>query len=165
MFSASHPAMELASGTTQGELVSRPADAKQVSLSEGFGEGTLSDGRAFYIEEKAEYSETATGGNFDWGNPAEFRVTQKRDMVKKTLLPQRKKVMAEHSALVDKRFTEGLSSKEERRLKMVRWNIDQIEDALVGDSLDHLEKHVSSQIALRTQIDSLASQIRSLSSK
>jgi len=53
------------------------------------------------------------------------------------------KIMLEqHSDLAMRKVTSGLSREEKMRLDLIKWNIDQIEDAKYGHSLDALESIV-----------------------
>jgi hypothetical protein len=49
---------------------------------------------------------------------------------------ERQGYFREHGNLINKKFQTGLTKKENLRLKIVRWQIDRIEDALIGENLD-----------------------------
>jgi hypothetical protein len=61
-------------------------------------------------------------------------------------------LLKRHSSLVEKRFTEGLTRSEELDLQLIRWNLDRIDDAKFGASLDFLERIASSQENLAERI-------------
>lgn len=48
-------------------------------------------------------------------------------------------LISERNTLVNKRFADGLTTREENRLQMIRWELDGIEDSWAGDHLDTLE--------------------------
>lgn len=61
--------------------------------------------------------------------------------------------------LLAKQYTDGLSSADERKLALVRWSLDRIDDARNGEILDALESAVLRYEAAREEIRSLMSQI------
>lgn len=62
-------------------------------------------------------------------------------------------LLSERHALVEKKFTVGLTEKEEFRLKMLRWRIDGIEDAMFGNQLDELEAFAEKQEKLAKSVN------------
>lgn len=62
-----------------------------------------------------------------------------RELSRKIPPEIRENLTGEHSLLIKKKFKEGLSRKEEKRLQLIRWELDRIEDALYGESIDHFE--------------------------
>ncbi len=52
-------------------------------------------------------------------------------------------LLTERQSLIKKKFAGGLSRGEDRRLALVRWNLDRIQDARHGETLDALEAAVS----------------------
>ena len=66
----------------------------------------------------------------------------------------------EHNALVEKKFRDGLSQKEERRLIYVRWQLDRIDDAKHGEYLDILESMVAEREHFAQQIGYLLNQFK-----
>lgn len=67
----------------------------------------------------------------------------------------REALIDERNQLVTKKFEVGLSTKEERRLTYVRWQLDRIDDAESGQYLDFLEAVAQEQENLAQQIDRL----------
>lgn len=64
----------------------------------------------------------------------------RRELVRKVAAAERERFYAEHASLTDKSFTEGLSTREQARLRYVQWQLDVFEDADIGDRLDELEQ-------------------------
>lgn len=58
---------------------------------------------------------------------------------------QRSALAQEHRALVKAKMLRGLSAKEQRRLEMVRWQLDRLDHARSGAALDRLEALVRVQ--------------------
>jgi hypothetical protein len=63
-----------------------------------------------------------------------------RAITRKIPEAEKKTIIHERNQLVQKQFKVGLSTKEETRLKYVRWQLDRIDDAESGEFLDYLEK-------------------------
>ncbi|MEM9264011.1 MAG: hypothetical protein AAGA46_00630 [Cyanobacteria bacterium P01_F01_bin.13] len=74
------------------------------------------------------------------------------------------KLASERSELIMKKISVdiGLTRSEEKRLKYIDWQIDRIEDSLIGDSLDDLEAFVNGQNALGSDIKLFAKQVEAL---
>lgn len=68
-------------------------------------------------------------------------------------------LLAAHSALMATKYTGGLSTKQERRLALLRWQLDRVEDARYGDALDRLEGYVEEHERLSRRIQSAAEAI------
>jgi hypothetical protein len=64
-------------------------------------------------------------------------------------------LLRERAELIEKRFGEGLSRADERRLAFVRWSLDRIHDAKHGQSLDVLESAVARYENFSSDIHSL----------
>jgi hypothetical protein len=62
-----------------------------------------------------------------------------RQIAAMTPAAERAALYAEQQRLAIKKVTELLTPAEERRLKIVRWNIDRIEDAEFGTEIDALD--------------------------
>lgn len=75
------------------------------------------------------------------------------------------RLLEERKALVSKRFDCGLTKTEERRLALVRWNLDRIQDAKHGVALDALESAVSLYESIGAEISQLLENLDSYSSK
>jgi hypothetical protein len=65
----------------------------------------------------------------------------------------------EHGKLVDKKFAEGLSTGEQRRLDMIRWKLHRIQDARQGYELDDLSMRVSKYVKFAAAIDQLKAEL------
>lgn len=73
-------------------------------------------------------------------------------------------LMAEHGTLVDKKFEDGtLSSRDRARLAYVRWQIDRIEDANIGEQLDLLEHLTELHESISAEVADFANQVRAVS--
>ncbi len=60
----------------------------------------------------------------------------------------------ERRRLVEKKFNGGgISQSEEKRLALIRWKLDRIDEAELGDDLDRLEKFVSAQESLSEDLN------------
>lgn len=71
----------------------------------------------------------------------------------------------ERNKLVNKKFKEGLDEKEERRLTFVRWQLDRIDDAESGPTLDLFEKFVETNEGFANEVGSLLTELREESGK
>ena len=74
-------------------------------------------------------------------------------------------LIAERKALLEKQYTLGLSEGEIRRLAMIRWSLDRVDDARSGEVLDALEGAIVRYEALRQEIHSLLHQLNEFSPK
>jgi hypothetical protein len=54
-------------------------------------------------------------------------------------------IVSERNILVKRKYKEGISKREQVRLRYLEWQIDRIEDAIAGESIDELEALVESQ--------------------
>lgn len=66
-----------------------------------------------------------------------------RKITKRRLIKDKNNLIEERNLLVSKKFDEGLNKNEENRLAFVRWQLNRIEDAEIGDDLDKFEKMAS----------------------
>lgn len=80
-----------------------------------------------------------------------------RELVRRTLLPEHDDLAARHRALVHQKFEVGLSADEARELRIVRWKLDRIDDALEGEHLDVLEQLVEQQVQLARSVQAVQS--------
>lgn len=67
--------------------------------------------------------------------------------------------LAERQKLLDKQFAGSITRQDQIRLEYVRWNLDRIEDARFGQSLDRLEAYVSQYERIFDQIEQLQMQL------
>lgn len=72
-------------------------------------------------------------------SPHEIREIN-RAMTRQTPRKEVQSLMIEREKLAMKKTKEGLTTAEQRRLKYVEWQLDRIDDAEYGESLDILEK-------------------------
>ena len=70
--------------------------------------------------------------------------------------------ISEHKNLVAKKFTMGLDNHEERRLRLVGWSLDRIQDAKYGHTLDDLERAIDIYERVGEDINRLIAQMNSL---
>jgi hypothetical protein len=73
---------------------------------------------------------------------------------------ERAALYAEHQQLAIKKVTESLTAAEERRLKLVSWNIDRIEDADYGPEADALELRANMLEKLATNVQGFVTEAR-----
>jgi len=64
-------------------------------------------------------------------------------------------LIEERQAIVLKKYSEGIEPDEERRLKLIEWKLDRIEDAESGEHLDRLEYYVKLHEEFAEEIDKL----------
>jgi hypothetical protein len=69
-------------------------------------------------------------------------------------------LLEERATLINKKFDTGLSKAETRRLALVRWNLDRIQDARHGEALDDLEAAVSLYEQIGHEITNLMHELR-----
>ena len=69
------------------------------------------------------------------------------------------KLHAERKSLINKKFLGVISNSEERRLALVRWNLDRIQDARHGETLDALESAVSLYESIGEEISFLMKEL------
>jgi hypothetical protein len=69
------------------------------------------------------------------------------------------KLFREHDLLINKKFKGGFSKHDEIRLRMVRWELDRIEDAFIGEKIDHLESFVDGYEKLADDINNFVDSI------
>lgn len=67
---------------------------------------------------------------------------------------------AEHRDLATRRVLDGLSASDENRLRLIRWKLDQIEDAAIGERLDELEEFAERQEATAQQVAALLAELQ-----
>jgi hypothetical protein len=73
-------------------------------------------------------------------------------------------LFAEHGTLVDKLMAEGNHSQKERaRLAYVRWQLDRIEDARIGEGLDALEKLTQLHETISAEVASFVDHVKDIS--
>lgn len=83
-----------------------------------------------------------------------------REITRRIPPEQIEKLFIEHSNLVKKKFKEGISEREEKRLKLIRWELDRVEDALHGDNIDRFESFLESYERFAKDINEFVDNIR-----
>jgi hypothetical protein len=58
----------------------------------------------------------------------------------KNMVKSKYKIIKERNKLAIKKFDHGLTAQESMRLNLIRWQLDKIDDANYGESLDLLEQ-------------------------
>lgn len=71
----------------------------------------------------------------------------------------------EHQKLISTKFSIGLNRSEERRLAYVRWNLDKIQDARHGHTLDALEDAIARYENFGDEVRSLVQQLEGFKAK
>ncbi|UBF26207.1 hypothetical protein K9N68_32640 [Kovacikia minuta CCNUW1] len=115
---------------------------------------------------KSEAS-TVKGGNFSTDSilPKQDLKSFQREVVRQTLFNQVDSLNAERNKLIDKKFQEGLSKTESNRLKYIRWQLDRIDDALLGEGLDRLELLVQRHEQLAQKLQEFTTQVKQITPK
>ncbi len=86
---------------------------------------------------------------------SEFAKYAARASAAKTSPTEEQNLRRERAKLLNHKMREGLSAEQQTRLVYVRWNLDQIENARLGPSLDKLEAAVQQYKALLSEIKDL----------
>lgn len=82
-----------------------------------------------------------------------------RKLTREKFVDQEHELLQERNELVDKELSAGLSLSEEKRLRYLGWQLDRIEDAQIGDSLDQIEYFVEQKELLGRQIAYFSDQV------
>jgi hypothetical protein len=69
-------------------------------------------------------------------------------------------LLSERQSLLDKKFSNPMSRRDEIRLEYVRWSLDRVEDARYGASLDILESAVGAYETFLGDLKTLETQIQ-----
>jgi hypothetical protein len=85
-----------------------------------------------------------------------------RAITRKIPEAEKKRIIHERNQLVQKQFKAGLSIKEKRRLKYVRWQLDRIDDAESGEFLDYLEKLTEGHEKFAKELNGFLTQIQNI---
>jgi hypothetical protein len=85
-----------------------------------------------------------------------------RELARGVSPTERDALYEEHARLADAHFTRGLSRREQARFRFLQWQIDNIEDADVGEELDALETLAVAHEALAADIDRFSQQVASV---
>lgn len=74
-----------------------------------------------------------------------------------------KALMEEHGILAEKLVDHSLSAREKARLTYVRWQLDRIEDARIGEDLDALEELAALHEAISDEVARFVGQVEHVS--
>ena len=99
-------------------------------------------------EESGGHQDISTGGLYIDASQIEVetRKSLNRAISAKISPETEKQLIEERNYLVDKKFNGGgLSKKEAKKLALIRWKLDRIDDAEYGEELDRLSAFVSAQ--------------------
>lgn len=105
-------------------------------------------------------------GSSDSGASDEYAITPpvlkrlNREVSKKIPESEKKRLMIEHLELVKKDARTGLEKSEKRRLQLIRWQLDNIEDAEHGEDLDRLEAVLKAKERFAEEIEKLVGQFK-----
>jgi len=83
-----------------------------------------------------------------------------RRIASMTPVAERDALYAEQRRLALKKVNESLTPAEDRRLKIVRWNIDRIEDAEFGPALDLLDKRANLVDQVATSVQAFLAEVQ-----
>lgn len=103
-----------------------------------------------YVSEKLKYITERRAGRLNASSISDEEV--------ETLLESRKE-------LLQKQYDGGLDASETRKLALIRWSLDRIDDARSGHILDALEGAIIRYESLREEIKTLMSQLDNLTPK
>lgn len=103
-----------------------------------------------------------TGGDTMKDNLLSFSEIKKINRQISSRIPpeETEKLQKEYSNLVDKKFNKGLSSKEEKKLKMIQWKLDRIYDAEMGEHMESLERLSFHYSDFASRLDSFVKQLK-----
>jgi hypothetical protein len=141
--------------------------SEHITVSESVAERTQIEATSEYSRGLVEHSieqDTSQIDNrtalFQWLDvDAEAVRNANRKICEKATDEELRELHEERSALVDKKYDEGLDPVEERRLSVIRWEIEAIEDARHGQGIDRLEKLSRIQRGLGNDIEKLVNEI------
>jgi hypothetical protein len=88
-----------------------------------------------------------------------------RALTRHTMAREEPKLLQERDELLSKKFEGGLSPREERHLKYVRWQLDRIDDAVNGAHLDQVERIVAAQEDMALLVREYAAMFEKLTQK
>lgn len=88
-----------------------------------------------------------------------------RTVTRKIQQTEKDKIIDERNQLVRKQFKVGLSAREKNRLKYVRWQLDRIDDAESGESLDYLQIIAEGNERFSKELNGLLGQIQDIQNK
>ncbi len=63
-----------------------------------------------------------------------------REITRRKLIKKKNELIKERNSLIQKKYDSDLTGSEKNRLEFIRWQLDRIDDAEIGDQLDSYEK-------------------------
>ena len=66
-------------------------------------------------------------------------------------------LLAQHSVLAERKFSDGLSVSETRKMRMIEWALDRLEDAKYGASVDRLRTLTEVHVGFAEKVNQLVS--------
>ena len=100
---------------------------------------------------EATWESASTSG--DSGNAVTLARAYDRQVIMLTANRDEPILSSARNKLVDKQFQIGLSDEEAKRLELIRWRLDQIEDAKYGKDLDEIEWLIEREEKLQADIE------------
>lgn len=73
---------------------------------------------------------------------------------------ERKELLSKRESLIEKKFGEGLTRKEELKLRYVSWSLERIEEADYAETFDALERQIAKFERLDADIRSVGADLR-----
>lgn len=141
-----------------GPMMNRNSSTSFGNYESDFNNG-FKGKEAFPLHENLHPSQISTK-SMDLDQPElirqEFQINEKINRQLSKLIPEDTKeaLLEERNALVRKKYDgNGLIKSEEKRLALLRWEIERIEDAEIGPDLDDLEKEIEEQENFAKKID------------
>jgi hypothetical protein len=83
-----------------------------------------------------------------------------RKLSREVLLPCKNDLYRERISLFEKETKKEITRSEKIRLTYLEWQLDRLEDALVGEELDGLEKMIEANATLAATIRSIVDQVK-----
>lgn len=127
-------------------------------------EKETAESRAPFTSEKGEGTEKLTAEELFprfHQDLSVYRIKDINRLITRKISPKVKEdLIEERNFLVRKKFGDGLSNKEERRLIYVRWQLDRFDDAESGEILDYLEDVADEHEKFAKDISTLLNQLK-----
>ena len=145
-------------GTTENKSESADSaqDIKYEAVGVYFGETSPRSAKSLSVPSDVDGN---LSDSFTNDLTPEIIIEANRAVTRRIPLETRKKLISEHQNLVRKKYGDGLSRREERRLNLVRWELDRIDDAEIGPQMNVLEAFTDANEQFAHEIEKLMNQL------
>ena len=152
----------LTNSSGQAAIAGQPIEEFSSVDSANNETGSASITHVYPASKLGELQDSTTDQSFGRiGIPPVDRIREiNRAITRKTLLPEKNKLIEERNTIVGKKFDGGLSKREERRLTLVRWQLDRLDDAEFGEGLDFVETVTEEHEKFAQEINHLLDQLK-----